>query len=282
MNWYQAGSAHGLSLSWSTHTGGVPRRSRVHPTFLGGNVNRSTTAARIVVVDPHSLFAECLCLGLCQRGHRAVAVEPPGRAASVSVMLGPVLRERPDIAVVNIARTAVGDGLRLVYPLALSGVQVVVVTEDADRARWGQALSLGARTIVSKDAPLSTIFGVVRRLRDGVGAMAPEERRELVAHYRAQHALAGEERALLEKLSQRESEVLSHLTLGRSVGEIARLSIVSEATVRTQVKAVLAKLGVSSQLAAVALAHHCGWVPCDVTDAAGRSATPPRTRSAAS
>ena len=135
---------------------------------------------------------------------------------------------------------------------------------------------------MAKDAPLSTIVGVVRRLRDGVGAMAPEERRELVAHYRAQHALASEQRALLEKLSQRESEVLSHLTLGRSVGEIARLSIVSEATVRTQVKAVLAKLGVSSQLAAVALAHHCGWVPCDVTHVAGRSATPSRTRSAAS
>jgi DNA-binding NarL/FixJ family response regulator len=253
------------------------------PTFLGGNVNRSTTAARIVVVDSHHLFAECLCLGLCQRGHHAVAVEPPARASSVTMMLAPVLRERPEIVILNIARSSTGDGMRLVHPLALSGVHVVVVTEDTDRARWGQALSLGARTIVAKDARLSTIAAAVRRLREGMGAMAPEARRELVAHYRAQHTLAGEQRELLEKLSQRESEILSHLTLGQAVGEIARLSFVSEATVRTQVKSVLAKLGVSSQLAAVALARNSGWVPCDVArDAAGHFTATSRTRSAAS
>jgi two-component system, NarL family, nitrate/nitrite response regulator NarL len=245
-------------------------------------VNRSTTAARIVVIDSHTLFAECLCLGLCQRGHHAVAVEPPGRASSVALMLAPVLRERPDIALVNIARTPAGDGIRLVHPLALSGVHVVVVTEDTDRARWGQALSLGARTIVAQDVPLSTIAAAVRRLRDGTDAMAPEDRRVLVAHYQAQHTVAAEHRELLETLSQRESEILSHLTLGHAVGEIAQLSFVSQATVRSQVKSVLAKLGVSSQLAAVALARQSGWVPCDVARDAGNLAATPRTRSAAS
>jgi two-component system nitrate/nitrite response regulator NarL len=107
--------------------------------------------------------------------------------------------------------------------------------------------------------------------------MAAEERRALVAHYRAQHARAAEQHELLETLSQRESEILSHLTWGQAVGEIARLSFVSEATVRTQVRSVLAKLGVSSQLAAVALARSNGWVPCD----ADRVPTASRTRSAA-
>ena len=46
---------------------------------------------------------------------------------------------------------------------------------------------------------------------------------------------------------------------GRTVREIANLSVVSEATVRTQVKSILAKLEVSSQLAAVGLAHSVGW-----------------------
>ncbi len=46
---------------------------------------------------------------------------------------------------------------------------------------------------------------------------------------------------------------------GRTVREIANLSVVSEATVRTQVKSILAKLEVSSQLAAVGLAHSIGW-----------------------
>jgi two-component system nitrate/nitrite response regulator NarL len=245
-------------------------------------VNRSITAARIVVVDSHNLFAECLCLWLCLRGHHAVAVEPPPRASSVAMMLAPVLREHPEIVIVNISRSSAGDGIGLVHPLTLSGVHVVVVTEDTDRARWGQALALGARAVVPKDAPLSSIAAALRRLRDGTGAMAAEERRALVAHYRAQHARAAEQHELLETLSQRESEILSHLTWGQAVGEIARLSFVSEATVRTQVRSVLAKLGVSSQLAAVALARNNGWVPCDVARDADRAPTASRTRSAAS
>ena len=52
---------------------------------------------------------------------------------------------------------------------------------------------------------------------------------------------------------------------GQTVREIARSAVVSEATVRTQVKSILAKLEVSSQLAAVGLANQVGWqptVPC--------------------
>ena len=66
-------------------------------------------------------------------------------------------------------------------------------------------------------------------------------------------------RARLDLLTVRESEVLGHLTHGRTVRDIATLLVVSEATVRTQVKSILAKLEVSSQLAAVALARQLDW-----------------------
>jgi DNA-binding NarL/FixJ family response regulator len=48
---------------------------------------------------------------------------------------------------------------------------------------------------------------------------------------------------------------------GRQVGDIAKLCFVSESTVRTQVKSILAKLQVSSQIGAVALAHRARWQP---------------------
>ncbi len=54
--------------------------------------------------------------------------------------------------------------------------------------------------------------------------------------------------------------MLRALCQGRTVDEIAAAGTVSVATVRTQVKAILRKLGVSSQLAATALAHESGWV----------------------
>jgi two-component system, NarL family, nitrate/nitrite response regulator NarL len=253
-----------------------------HTIVSGGNVNRSTTAARIVVLDSHALFAECLCLGLCQRGHHAVAVEPPPRLTSVAVMLAPALRERPDIAIVNIARTPTGDGIRLVHPLTLAGVHVVVVTEDTDRIRWGHALTLGARAVVAKEAPFATITAAVRRLSEGTGAMPAEERRALMEHYRVQRAADARQRELLEKLTQRESEILSNLMSGRAVREIARRDVVSEATVRSQVKSLLAKLDVPSQLAAVALAASSGWVPCEVGRDELRTPPSSRSRSAAS
>lgn len=245
-------------------------------------MNRSTTAVRIVVIDSHTLFAECLCLSLCQRGHRAISLAPPAWAPSVAAMLAPVMRERPDVVILSIARSLGVDGISLVHPLAVSGVQVVAVTEDIDRARWGQALSLGARAVVPNDAPLSSLAAAVRRLREGTCAMDPEERRALLALYQAQHTHQGEQRELLEKLSQRESEILSHLIFGQAVREIARLSFNSEATVRTQVKSVLAKLEVSSQLAAVALARNTGWIPRDIARIQGHLPITARTASVAS
>ena len=58
---------------------------------------------------------------------------------------------------------------------------------------------------------------------------------------------------------RREAEVLGQLMDGRQVRQIAETSVVSEATVRTQVKSILSKLEVTSQIGAVGLAHHAGW-----------------------
>ena len=70
---------------------------------------------------------------------------------------------------------------------------------------------------------------------------------------RGAHAVVAKERPLGERV------VLAHLMAGHTVAEIARREHLAEATVRTQVKSVLAKLNVSSQLAAVGLAHEMEW-----------------------
>ncbi len=65
------------------------------------------------------------------------------------------------------------------------------------------------------------------------------------------------------KLTPRERQVLGGLVSGHMVHEIAITDMVAEATVRTQVKAILSKLEVNSQLTAVALAHEIGWHAAD-------------------
>jgi two-component system nitrate/nitrite response regulator NarL len=85
------------------------------------------------------------------------------------------------------------------------------------------------------------------------------QRQELVRLWRARQQEDVQYRVRLDRLTARERDVLGHLTLGRTVGDIAALEVLSQATVRTQVKSILAKLEVSSQIAAVGIAHHVGW-----------------------
>jgi DNA-binding NarL/FixJ family response regulator len=141
------------------------------------------------------------------------------------------------------------------------GVNVVVVTASADRSRWGEALRYGARATLSKSQPLNDILATVRRINAGLPVMTHEQREELL---RLWHEQRRETQGIHERFGQltaREMQVLGHLMLGHSVHDIAVASVVSEATVRTQVKSILAKLHVSSQLAAVGLAHQIGWRP---------------------
>jgi DNA-binding NarL/FixJ family response regulator len=88
-----------------------------------------------------------------------------------------------------------------------------------------------------------------------------EEREQLIAHYHSESGRIRGLRSRLDNLTTREREVLAHLMNGQPVRDIARESFVSEATVRTQVKSILAKLDVSSQLAAVGAAHRASWRP---------------------
>jgi DNA-binding NarL/FixJ family response regulator len=83
----------------------------------------------------------------------------------------------------------------------------------------------------------------------------------LIGLYRKQDVRMRRCRERLDRLSTREGEILRHLMAGRSVCEIAAQRFVSEATVRTQVKAILFKLELKSQLAAVAAARDGGWDP---------------------
>ncbi|MGN0065027.1 MAG: LuxR C-terminal-related transcriptional regulator, partial [Nocardioides sp.] len=152
-----------------------------------------------------------------------------------------------------------GDGTVLIAPLAAAGANVVVITASSDLSRWGACMRQGARKVLSKDQPLQDILGTVRRLHQGLPVTTASEVEELLEHWRAERAATEDMRRRLDRLTPRERQILGHLIAGLTVREISRQAVVSEATVRTQVKSILAKLEVSSQLAAVGLANHIGW-----------------------
>jgi two-component system, NarL family, nitrate/nitrite response regulator NarL len=218
-------------------------------------------SCRIVILEDHVLFAESLELALTVEGYDVRRAVIPDREQSPGALLSSVVRQQPRIALVDLDLGRFGDGEKLIGPLAKAGVNVVVVTASVDRARWGETIRYGARKVLSKARPLNDILSTVRRLNQGLQVMTAEEREELLAAWHKERAHLAELRARLDLLTLREREVLAHLMRGRTVREIASSSVVSEATVRTQVKSILAKLEVTSQLAAVGLAHHTGWRP---------------------
>ncbi len=152
-----------------------------------------------------------------------------------------------------------GDGTELIAPLTRGGTDVVVVTASVDRAEWGGCLQRGARTVLCKSAPLETMTSTVRRLFLGLPVLSRRERDALLDEWRRERQADEVLRDRFARLTHRERQVLGDLVEGHGVHDIATTDVVSEATVRTQVKSILAKLEVSSQLAAVGLAHQVGW-----------------------
>ena len=140
-----------------------------------------------------------------------------------------------------------------------SGITVAVVTGSSAAARQGEALASGAATVIHKSVPFGTIIDIVSRLRAGRAVMRRERRAELLQIHRESMAAQRMVRERFDQITRREAEVLGLLMGGHQVSEIARTRFVSESTVRTQVKSILAKLQVSSQLTAVGLAHQVGW-----------------------
>ena len=216
---------------------------------------------RVLIIEDHALFAESLELAMSMEGYDVRRAPVASHGGSMSALFGAIARMRPTIALVDLDLGPTGDGVRLVAPLVANGVHTVVVTGSTDRARWGECLRHGARTVLAKTQPLNDILATVRRITEGLPVIDRQERERLIQLWFENRQKLQVLVERLQLLTPREQVVLGQLMKGHQVREIAEQSVVAEATVRTQVKSILAKLEVSSQLAAVGLAHEVGWHP---------------------
>ncbi|WP_328531937.1 response regulator transcription factor [Nocardioides sp. NBC_00368] len=222
---------------------------------------RTKVSHRVAIVEPHPVVGESLELALSRHRFDARLLPPLADHASATALTAQIVRTRASIVILGTTLDAGDPLMATIAPLTRAGIDVVVLTSTTDPACWGQALRRGARVVVSKSRPLNDLISIVRRLTDGLRVLDVQEREQLIGHaVRRDVELAGL-RERFERLSHREEEVLEHLRNGRTVSQIAALNVVSPATVRTQVKSILAKLEVSSQIAAVGAAHRLGWKP---------------------
>lgn len=218
-------------------------------------------STRVLIIEDHALFAEALELALSLEGYDVRRLPLPEVGGSMATLRSTALRSNARIVLLDLELGRFGDGMSLIAPLARAGANVVVVTASTDRGRWGACARQGARKILSKGGPLQETVSTVRRLHQGLPVMTSDELERLLDAWRSERMVTDDMRRRLELLTPREKQVLGALIEGNNVRDIARTGVVSEATVRTQVKSILGKLEVSSQLAAVGLAHHVGWQP---------------------
>lgn len=211
---------------------------------------------KVLIVEDHELLAGTMAMALRQQGLEVHAAAGPSGAAVVELArkLAPVL-----ILLDLDLGAALGSGLDLIRPLVATGARVVMVTGVADQARLGACLEAGAVGVVSKAAEFSVLIETVNRAIDGGPLMRDEDRQALLDAARDRRRADHDRLAPFDALSPKEQAVLVHLLAGESAETIAERSYVSLATVRSHIRAILLKLGVNSQLAAVALARNAGW-----------------------
>jgi two-component system, NarL family, response regulator LiaR len=214
----------------------------------------SFPTANVLIVDDHDLVA--MSLALCLRSEGLHAQRHAARSrdgiltAAATLVPGVVLLDLdlgrgPDGTII--------DGTTLVAHLCRNGWRVIVLSATTDEPRIGQALDAGALACVPKTAALQVLITAIRRATQGIEVMRPERRQYFIEQYRRQQEQARAVERRLGRLTDRERAVLERLGRGRRAQSIAEEFGVSLATTRTQIRAVLHKLGVTCQLEAVAL-----------------------------
>jgi DNA-binding NarL/FixJ family response regulator len=166
---------------------------------------------------------------------------------------------RPNLVILDAGSLEPEVGAALVGTFGRAGLRVCVIDAVAeDRLRvWNVC---GVDALVDRNAPFDELFGTVNRL------LRKESREHSVRPASASPVLTsltessfGSSLEPFALLTEREQFVLAELIEGHCAEEIAGAAYVSISTVRSHIKSILQKLGVSSQLAAVALARRAGW-----------------------
>jgi DNA-binding NarL/FixJ family response regulator len=141
----------------------------------------------------------------------------------------------------------------------------MLTTFDLDEYVY-EALKAGATGFLLKDAPPERLLAFVRSAAAGDALLDPTITRRLIERYVRPHPADPDDSRRLGELTPRELEVLVQVARGRTNAEIAAEMYLSEATVKTHVSRILAKLQLRDRVQAVVLAYETGLVEPGATE----------------
>ena len=212
---------------------------------------------RVVIADDQSMV---------RAGFRSLLQAEPdidvvAEAADGEQALAAVRRFRPDVTLMDIRMPNV-DGLEATRRIVEAGSAtriLILTTFDLDEYVYA-GLRAGASGFLLKDASPEQLIAAIHVLVEGEAVLAPSVTRRVVEAFARLPVPQDDLQAALGTLTAREREVLTLLAKGRSNSELADTLVVSEATAKTHVRNVLAKLNLRDRVHAVVFAYECGLV----------------------
>lgn len=207
-----------------------------------------TTVSRIVLVDDHTLFRKGLAELLEREGEVSVAAIT-GNPDEVPDLLR---QHRPHVLLLDL-NLGGADGISVMQQLRLDGfsLPVLMLTVSEAEEDLARALRSGANGYLLKSMEPDEVVDAIVRAARGETVVAPAMTAKLV---KLLDNKGGNAVPQLETLTQREREILAHLSKGESNKAIARQLEISYDTVKLHVRHILAKLNLSSRVEAAVFA----------------------------
>ena len=212
---------------------------------------------RILLVDDQELVRAGFRMVIDAQPDMTVVGEAGDGLGAVAV-----LRSTPADVVVMDVRMPRLDGIEATRRICQAGDRprvLMLTTFDLDEYAFA-ALKAGASGFLLKDVPPEELLFAIRAVHSGDSVVAPSTTRRLIDQFAAMLPGSQEAPDELGELTDREREVLTLVAQGLSNSEIAQRLFVSEATVKTHVGRVLAKLGLRDRVQAVVYAYEYGLV----------------------
>ena len=217
---------------------------------------------RVALVDDQELVRAGFRMMLDAQPDMTVVGEAADGLAAVEL----AARREADVIVMDVRMPRL-DGVEAARRICAAGQRprvLMLTTFDLDEYAFA-ALKSGASGFLLKDVPPQELLFAIRAVHSGDSVVAPSTTRRLIDAFvplipAGAAAVAAPAPPGLAELTEREREVLVHVAAGLSNAEIASRLFVSEATVKTHVGRILAKLGLRDRVQAVVLAYETGLV----------------------
>jgi DNA-binding NarL/FixJ family response regulator len=188
-------------------------------------------------------------------------LEIVGEASDGDHAVTTVRQQRPDVALMDVQMPRMNglDATRHIVDDPDIHTRVMILTTFEQDEYIFEALRAGASGFLLKNAPPEELIHAVRVIAAGDSLLAPSITRRVIQDFVKRPARRSDD-ALLQRLTERETEVLVMLAAGKSNAELATSLYVGEGTIKTHVSHVLTKLGLRDRMQAVVFAYESGLI----------------------